>query len=240
MFWRATILAFCLIAAESLLAPTSAPAQDKTLQFRNLKGKIVAMSGRFIQWTDPTNAVMYVRLDKKTKTQVTGEVDPSFLSPGMFVRFPAVVTKRGKIEGDVGELTVFNPADGFSTGIFEDGVSDPKAASAKYFIAGQIQSTKNGETTVRVGNQSFKFQLTDDAKLNIEVSDYSIAKPDDEITITGSGLRKDQIEAKEIEIKLGKPLSGVAEKSRRPNSTKRPSRKPEPANAGEGAEQASR
>jgi cytoskeletal protein CcmA (bactofilin family) len=143
------------------------------------------------------------------------------------------VTKRGKIVGEVGELTVFNPADGYSTGIFEDGVSDPKAASAKYFIAGQIQATKNGETTVRVGGQSFKFKLTQDAKLKIEVSDYSIAKPDDEISITGSGLRKDQIEAREIEIKLGMPLAGVEEKTRRRASAKKPASKPQQPQAGE-------
>lgn len=219
------ILTVALTALALWLNHSSALAQAKPLQFHDLQGKVVAISGNIIQWTDPTKAEMYVRLDNKTRSLVTGEVEPSFLSPGTFVRFPAEVTKRGRITGEVREMTVFSPLDGYSAGVFADGAADPKAASARYLISGQIESVKNGQMIVRAGEQSFKFKLAEDAELKIEVSDLSIVRPDDEISITGSGERKDQIQAREIAIKLAKPLAGAEKNPRKSSAAKKPARK---------------
>jgi hypothetical protein len=198
----------------------SAKGQEKLLFFSGLKGKIVFISGDVIQWTDATGADMKVQIDKKTKTQLLGEVEPSFLNEGMFVRFPAEVTKRGKVVDAIEELTIFSPLDGFSAGIFEDGPVDPKAASAKYLISGQLTAIKGGLMTVNAGQNSFKFKLADDAQLKIDVSDYTLARPDDEINITGSGVDKTQIVAKGVEIQLATPLAGEVKKSRKATAKK--------------------
>lgn len=207
-------LTACLLL--TLFPAVRAAAQEqKLISFSGLQGKIVAISGNLIQWTDATNAEMYVKIDKKTKLQVLGTAEPSFLTPGLFVRFNAEVTKRGKVVDAIDELTIFTPGNGITTGIFEDGVVDPKATSGRYFLAGRISSAKNDLLTVDTGAQSFKIKLADDAKVKIDVPDYSIARPEDEITITGTGLAKTQIVAKGIEIHLANPLKGAEKKGKK-------------------------
>lgn len=213
-------------AAWFLVASVSTSAAQQQLVFFNgLKGKVKAVSGDIIQWTDGTGAEMYVQVDKNSKTQLLGEVEPGFLGVGMFVRFSAEVTKRGKVVSDIDELTIFSPADGFSPGVFEDGPVDPKAASARYLISGQITANKNGQLTVDAGELTFRANLDKDAKLKIDVSDYTLARADDEIVITGSGEDKTRIKAKGVEIQLATPLQGAEEKKpRRPAPAKRPAR----------------
>ncbi|MBL9124553.1 MAG: hypothetical protein JNG90_13040 [Planctomycetaceae bacterium] len=216
------MVAVWLVLLTLALLPAAAHAQP--MRFHNLQGKIVAIAGNVIQWTDPTNAEMYVQVDARTKVKVTGTADPSVLAPGMYVRFGAEISKRGKILNDLDELTIFTPGDGFTTGVFEDGLVDPKAASARYFVAGQIESVKNGLYSIETGEDSFKVKLSADSKINIDVPDISIARADDEITITGRGEAKNQIVASELEVKLAAPLAAAEKPGKRPVKSRKPSR----------------
>lgn len=215
---RASLVAL-LAAAGLVVAPQAAPAQIRV--FQALKGKVVAVSGAVVQWTDATNADMYVQLVEPTRIKVTGEAEVSFLQPGMYVRFPAKISKRGKIADDIEELTIFTPGDGYMVGLYEDGEVDPKEPENKYFVAGQIDSFKNGLYTIETGDDSFKIRLSDEVKINLETRDLSYVKADDEITITGGGENKTQILATEIEIKLTEPLAGEEKKTKRSKKSRR-------------------
>ncbi len=216
------VLVTCL--ATTVMTSTQVFAQAQIMVFQGLKGKIVSLSNGVIQWTDASKAEMYAIYAEPTAIKVTGEAEPSFLRAGLYVRFGAEITKRGKIVDDIEELTIFTPGNGYTVGVFEDGPVDPKAAANKYFVAGQIESYKNGLFTIETGEDSFKIKLSDEVKIKIETHDLSIARADDEITLTGGGDDKTKIIATEITVELAAPLKGEEKKTRRPSKTRRGAR----------------
>jgi hypothetical protein len=213
------VVVTCLAIAVTVCLPSFAHAQ--IMVFQKLQGKVVSVSNGVIQWTDASKAEMYAIYAEPTSIKVTGEAEPSFLRPGMYVRFGAEITKRGKIVDDIEELTIFTPGDGYTIGVFEDGPVNPKDSASKYFVAGQIDSYKNGLFTIETGEDSFKVKLSDDVKIKIETHDLSIAKADDEITLTGGGEDKTKIIATEITIELAEPLKGEEKKAKRTAKSRR-------------------
>lgn len=213
-----------LVLVGCLCGPIAALGQQpKLLYFTDLKGKIVSMSGDIVRWTDASQAEMYVQLNRDTKIQVLGEAEPSFLTPGLFVRFKAEISRRGQIVDDISELTIFTPADNSSVGVREEAPGAPKATTVPILVAGQITENKNGQYTIVAGENEFRFRLADEPEIKLDVADLSIVRPDDDISITGGGEAKDQIIAKGIKIELAAPLAGAVKKGKRPTA-KRPAR----------------
>ncbi len=180
----------------------------------SVKGTITGMRGDLIQWTDENQRVNLVKLDPKRlmRITVTGTAEPSFLRPGLFVRFLTTPDERGKITETIGELTIFSPADGFQPGVFPEDPGNPKGP---VLVAGRIKSLRKGKMTLLVGRQQVKVQLAEEPKIAIEVTDLRIVSPGDQIEVTGFGQTAQQLIARTIDIKLAKPLSGPKKKRRR-------------------------
>lgn len=70
--------------------------------------------------------------------------------------------------------------------------------------AGPISSIKNGKLQVRAPEAAFKIDIAEDATVNLDVSDYSLAKPGDRIEIEGYANPMDatQIMATKVTIRL--------------------------------------
>lgn len=142
---------------------------------------------------------------KKTKIKVAGTALPNFLKPGLFVRFTAFLT-RNAVKEPVSSMQLFIPEEGYQTGVFKDNPEDKKSDS---LVAAQIKSIKNGKLMMlSVGNQQIKVTLADECEIEVEVSDFTLARPGDKIEVKGRVVEEpDQVAANDVDITLVEPLS---------------------------------
>jgi hypothetical protein len=154
-------------------------------------------------------------LNEQTKVTLTGTASPDFLRSGLYVSFTADLDKRGFIKDKVSQLTIFTPTNENGVGVFPGtstvggenegpgaaggfapkaggkvGKAASKVAAAtmegQATIAGQVTAAKNSKLTVNAGGRTFKFDLADDAKIDVKVADYtSFARKGDKITVDG-------------------------------------------------------
>ena len=212
------------------------------------KGTLRAvMPGRFQILTDSAqNWIVFV--DPKAIVHVTGTAEPDFLKVGMFVRFTAEVDKRGLVKDKLKQLTIFTPSPLVFPGIWPEGQepSAGKPAEARkrfgtgtgagpaagkpptsnvYTVAGQIAGSRKGRLTVNTGRAAVRIQVADDAKIDVDFADYSVAKPGDRISVTKGKMfagRMGIAQALELTIKLSKPL---ALPKKKPARTRPPTKK---------------
>jgi hypothetical protein len=91
-----------------------------------------------------------------------------------------------------------------------DNVVDPQAKSVSCLVAGQVKQLKKGLLTMVINGKQFKVTLADEAKIKVDVSDYSIARKGDNIVLTGTGANQREIECKGVEINLASVAAGDA------------------------------
>ena len=173
-----------------------------------LGGTITGVRRGLIAVKAPADEVPWMlAMPAKVEVRVTGQADPSVLRPGMFVRFVAQVDKRKSlVQGKVARLTIFTPSQesGRMPGVFYPGQGEegfgmgpggglqPQAEQepaneniVTLDIRGRVSSARGRLVTVYAPNQiikpSLRFELTETATLDLDLSDYSIAKPGDKI-----------------------------------------------------------
>ncbi len=228
---RFRTIVLCAAAAGVILSCASpASAQRRRQQpvvkvkTYRMKGSIVGVRPGLIQCTDEKGKPYMIKLDpERTKrVVVSGTAEPEFLRAGVFVRFTALLDKRGKPTEPVAEMTIFDPRDGFAMGVFPD---DPTDRNGPYLVAGQIREMKRGKVTLAAGNYKVQFELAESPQIGIEVSDYSLARRGDSIQVTGIGRpeRPQELIGTIVEIQLIQPLTGPQKKS--PGRRKRSSRR---------------
>ena len=209
--WMAILACAALICA----LPCAVLAQGnrgrnviEVTNFTAIKGKFVAAKPGMIQWTESDEIPCYVKVLPSTYVQVLGEAEPSFLRPGLLVKFTGTIQGRGTVAEPVEEITVFTPRDGYTIGVINEDENSKRDDGPKS-ITGQLKSIKNGKITVVAGKQTIKAELVEEPVVKIDINDYSLATPGDEITISGLGLDQTKIEATGIEIQLSEKLRGV-------------------------------
>ena len=243
---RFRTIVLCAAAAGVMLSctlPASAqrrrqqPVVVKVKTYR-MEGSIVGVRPGLIQCADEKGKPYLIKLDRERtkRVVVSGTAEPGFLRAGLFVRFTALLDKRGKPTEPVAEMTIFDPRDGFTMGVFPDDPTDP---NGPYLVAGQIREMKRGKVTLAAGNRKVQFELAESPQIGVEVSDYSLARRGDSIQVTGIGRpeRPQELIGTIVEIKLSQPLSGPQKKTRgrkerpprrsRRGSTERPVEKAE-------------
>jgi len=205
--WIASVAAALALI---LLAGQTALAADGNFIFNHLEGEVVAIEPGKITWTDKSNVPHIAFVTKETKVQVTGEIEASAIAPGAYVRFTIPVTPKRlqPIKGaKVEELTLFSPGDGYQLGLLPDNVVDPQAKSVSCLVAGQVKQLKKGLLTLVINGKQFKVTLADEAKVKVDISDYSIARQGDNIVLTGTGANQREIECKGVEINLASAVA---------------------------------
>ncbi|MBX3412342.1 MAG: hypothetical protein KF708_06450 [Pirellulales bacterium] len=208
-------LAVAAVAGATFGTPTAVTAQGnrggtlvEVTRFTGIKGTFVAAKPGMIQWTDSNEIPYYVKVVPMTDVQVLGEAEPGFLRPGQLVQFQGKIQGRGTVVEPIDELTVFTPRDGYNIGVFKADENDKRDDGPK-LIAGQLRSIKNGKIVVVAGKQQIKAELIDEPQVKLDINDYSLAAPGDEIIISGIGFDQTKIEASGIEIQLSKKLPGI-------------------------------
>ncbi len=111
------------------------------------------------------------------------------------------------------------------------GAGKGKKATERLEVHGRILTNRAGKMTVDASAQHSKrkvfVELAPDAKIAVDVNDYSRARAGDAIEVIGNPLARDgsTIEALEVRIDLAAPLTGPR-KGRHPAVAKRPAEKP--------------
>lgn len=119
-----------LIALGNLAA--GQPPRDRNAVVRrpqpfDAKGRVYSVSRGLIHMLTDTQQPWFVQVDRRTQIQVHGEGGTELISPGVFVRFEAALIGRRVAAGEIAELALFNPAEGFRAGVMADpGPTDEK------------------------------------------------------------------------------------------------------------------
>ena len=218
-----------------------------------IEGTISSVQPGAILVTTATKETWGVKLTPKTKIKITGNAGIDVLQRDAFVRFTATVEKRrSRIADAVAKLTVFTPSQHqeYMPGVFYPGGADadeevqafgappaeeqpPRAkrppAKETFDIRARVVSFRKGKLNLYVPNPYFKpslsVRLADDVVIDVDSSDYSIAKAGDKIEARGDQIAPTAIEATKVTIELVEPLDAAKKKVAKKPTTKRPSRK---------------
>lgn len=154
-----------------------------------------------------TDQVWIVNLTKGTEVVVKGEADPETLARNMWIRATMGIDRKGRTHKPVEALTVISRREDTVIGVFpvqaaagfDEPAPDPKAqqdpnATTDYDVVGMLTGMKKGKYTVKTlaANKQvdIEFEMAEDAKVDVSVDDYSLAKPGDEITVSGTIVRQ--------------------------------------------------
>lgn len=236
----ATASIFLLLASSDAFAQRRGKEDGPKIQTFKVNGKLAGMRGAILQVLDADEKPHLVKLDRKeTKTvEVTGTAEVSALRPGMIVAFNAVLNKRGVAEEEVDKLKIVDAGGGLPPGISSD---DPTDENAPLWIVGQLKSFKKGKMTVVAGPHQVQAPLAETAKIDVQLSDVSVASPGDEIKVVGKGYQPEQIIAIEVRIVLSEPLGTPAKDKKPPRGRntrdRRGSAKPSDKDAPDGSDE---
>jgi len=126
--------------------------------------------------------------------------------------------RRGGIDADNGPVIRKAPEGERRRG---SGAGDGPAAgkvlaSGVYTVAGRITSFRKGKLTVNAGRSTVRADVADDAKIDVDFADYSVAKQGDKISVTKGATfagRAGLAQAQELTIQLSEPLAPPKKKT---------------------------
>lgn len=184
--------------ALSLVVASTARAQLNEL---NIKGKVVELGPNMIAvkvdvgdvtWLasiDPNRVEDGVRYTgiPEAKIEVTGVEGPDVLRAGMFVRFEADVEKKKVIKGTISELTIIGPGKDNAYGLLPSGgAGEGEGDGERMLVVGQLTAATRASITVGLPEgKTIKAKIAPDAVVKISSSDYTLARPGDEIEVKG-------------------------------------------------------
>jgi hypothetical protein len=199
------------------------------------EGTIQAVTrGRIQMATDAADAARSwtVMIDPKATVRVTGSAEPDFLRPGLFVRFTAELDKGAVAKEKVQQLTIFSPSPENQPGVWPEGeapsgkpaeggsrrgggaaggpVAGKPLEPGAYTVAGRVTSFRKGRLTVNAGRSTIRADVAEDAKIDVDFADYSVAKPGDKISVTKGTIfpaRPGLAQALDLTIQLSEPLA---------------------------------
>lgn len=223
----------CLAALGSgALVASSALAQGQgwippDAQVYENEGTVMGVVPGGIQMlTERDSAWLIQVVPRQSQVKVTGTAEPGFLRSGLFVKFSGEIDAKGVLQGEVKEMEIVTPAGKNSMGVFASGSDENAKPIAKlepgtYDIRGKVALYKDGDITI-VAGKKITGKVASDAKISVNVQDYSFAQKDDTIKVKGYYYermrpspqegRPGQAMGKEIEIALAKPLSAPVRK----------------------------
>jgi hypothetical protein len=157
------------------------------------------------------------------KVEVTGTAEPSFLKPGLLVKF-LVKLEKGNVEGDVADLEIVTLSEKVQPGLHPEPLPGKtlkereKEGAVDYVAVGRVKSFKNGLLQVSTGGdeKDLKVKLAETAQVKVDVDDLSFASAGDTVEIKGritqlpfnDGAVPGRVVADEMKVTLAKPLTG--------------------------------
>jgi hypothetical protein len=228
--WTTATVVFALAIAA--VPATRGSGQVIQLQPTSVSGKIVSVAPGAILVEQVAGGRVLIKVPKPGEKSVefggakadialtvvvTGELPPSALQRGAYVKFPCLVDTKGNVKGEIKRLTMFKPQEGYRPGMYEDAAaaSGENAAGAKeaegasgYLVSGLLSNvTRKGVFTVSVPKGpgaprgTVKGKIAADAVVGIEGSEYLMGRPGDDITAQ-CGKYKNDFVGQQIKITL--------------------------------------
>jgi hypothetical protein len=249
--WRLLALAVCVVATVAATRCGLAQPQGNWIppdaEVFEEEGTVAGVAPTGLQMlTKEANTPWIVQITRQSEVKVTGTAEPSFLRPGLAVRFTAEVDEKGHLQQDLAELEIVTASGKGAVGVFAVGAEENarpvgKLVAGAYEIRGKVVSLREGELTVQAGKKIVG-KLADDAKITVNVQDLAYAVPESEVSVQGFYFRRmapdpntqrpGQAMAKMVHVTLAKPLVGKAKAASKPG---RPG-KPKPTDTPEAAD----
>lgn len=160
---------------------------------------------------------------------VTGVASRQMLQPGQFVSCSLNLDEFGKVTAPPAQ--VIFPGGG-TPGVVAGGIgiAEPGAkrvsgrrAAGTYLVLGTIKTVSDESVTVQAGKDRFEIPVPDDVELVVRTNNITLAAVGDAVEVEGIYIRRGELQAKTLSIKLAQPVSPPS-KSRTP--PRRPARQP--------------
>jgi len=214
------------VADAQIYGPSRAVKPGKGFQQQILEpfqalGTIEAIAPGKILILTQFNENWMIWLQPQTKLITVGEAKAEFLYAGLFVQFKAELDRHRNVTRSIEELTVITPSQEKTPGIYplEDAKADSPgrktSAAGPCMIIGRISALRNDKLQIQVPQGTQLCQLSENAKIRLEVADYSMARKGDKISVMGLKMRgaAGQVQAVQVKIELAETLAGMNVKS---------------------------
>jgi|GEM_PF-5974300 len=215
-------------AAALLLAAGASRAAVQAQELRpvDMKGTIEGLNQGILSLKCEDKPV-YLKIDPRTtRVECNGTAEVSYLRPGVMIRFRGEFDKRGTAKEDIDKLSIITTSDVLQPGVTSDEIGgddekprkkqkpkeDEEGASMQ--VIGQIKQIKDGLMQVQAGSRTVRAKIAEDAKIDVDVDDYTMAEAGDEIQFKGRMVppqgpdMPSQVFGDEVTITFAKPLVG--------------------------------
>ena len=214
---------FVAVAAQCLPGHAAQPAGPLPQPTENFEAEGVIeqiMPGR-IQMTTNANQKWMIWLTPQSRVELSGTATAELLRPGMCVRLHAAIDKQGNVTEKVEQLTIFTPDRRTTFGLWSEAGKEQfgKGGEAKlYEVVGRIAAAQQGKLAIVAGSATLKIELAEQAKIDVNLSDLSLARPGDKITVRGKMFpgQPGMGQATEVRVVAAAVLGGAKTKPTKP------------------------
>jgi hypothetical protein len=153
------------------------------------EGTLDGFQGQIIKFRDAKNEAWLLVVVPQTAMTIDGQADGDYLRPGMTVELTGEFDKKYALTGPIAEISVIGGKGKPMLGLFspDDDPQDAKPLrnpeAGKYRIRGKLASVKQGELLVVAGRTKITGTLADDAKVKLNLDDFSTAQFGDAMKI---------------------------------------------------------
>ena len=199
------------------------------------KGKIRAIQGEVMQVANEEAKQQWlVKMPREPAgIHVCGTARPTYLQPGLMVRFSGQFDSKGNPQAPIEKLEVFTPKPvkegqlpdpqqfgvfpeaAFGGQLFQDApaAGQPKSEIGSFVVSGQLQGFRKGEIFVAAGPVLVRAALSEKAEISVDVPDYRWVRVGDEIEANGWSYPhlKTHVVATRVTIRASQPLGLVPE-----------------------------
>ena len=204
----AGLLVFAITVDTALSWPPNEkkpPAFDfEKAKATDFTGKIAGSKGNIIAVKTFAEQPIYVMIAPQflERLLVMGTAEQDALKPKSYVRFTATVDDEGTGSEVISELSLVTPVPGLEPASVEAGQATEILGLVSRFKDGELVVTNQGKGIKRI-----TVKVAPDAKVNLMVSDASMAKPGDDVHVIGKIYQENQIIATQLEITLAAPYT---------------------------------
>ncbi len=215
--------------------------QQRLLQLPivDLKGKVQEVGGNAMSINCEGQAFVLTVDSSYTRVVVNGEADRGYLKPGVMVRFEGEFDRKMQAKGSIGEIAVVTPSETSQPGIHADSGGEEeqprqktKSGAEVLMVIGTIKLIKDDQLQVIADGKPIKVQLDKDVEVKVEVDDFTLAEPGDEIVVRGrtvqppQGQQAGQVFGEDVQITLANPLESATKAIKKKKSSKSKTAKP--------------
>tara|TARA_B100000809_G_scaffold20539_1_gene18130 strand:+ start:183 stop:842 length:660 start_codon:yes stop_codon:yes gene_type:complete len=163
------------------------------------KGEIKSMQPPIIEMSNKSGKKWLFKVEAQPQDIVyRGSADPRHLKPKMLVQFSARFDNKGSALEPVNDILVFSMRPGYTLGLI-------KEASGTFRVAGHVTKYEEGNLSVKTPRKTVEVQLAEGTMLTLDLTDYTLARPGDEIEVKGYFYQGGKGIASKLEIKSETP-----------------------------------